>query len=136
MASVDPVISRPLEVTDDGQMLKVKWTLTTANPLGTAVSLPEWADKTWDVDGVSAGNAFGGATCAIQGGNTGTAQAVLNGATLNKANSGAATVTAAAGSVFALVENPLFLFPNLTVVGAGATIVVTLVCRRATPLRQ
>lgn len=136
MAQVTPTMTvQPPEVSGDGSILKVIWLLTTADSDGVAVSVPEYADKTWDIDGTSSGLAFGAATVAIQGGNTGTQQAILNPQTLSRAD-GSTAMTFTANAVKAVIENPLFMKPTLTVVGVGATIRITLVARRANPLRS
>lgn len=123
--------------TNDRSIMKVVWTLTTANPIGLAVALPEWADKTFDIDGTSAGLAWGGAVCGLKGGNTGTSAAVLNPIVMSLATGGGASnaTTTAANKLMTVIENPLFVYPELTTVGAGATVRVTLICRRATPMR-
>lgn len=116
--------------TGDGSIIRVTWVLTTADPAGAEIAIPAYADKTWTI-GNASGDAFGGATCSIQGRNK-TADTLL---TLNKAATGAAATAAAAG-VLATIENTAFVAPVLTAVGAGATITVVLVARRANPLRQ
>lgn len=108
----------------DGSLNLYTWPLTTANPDGAPIQAPEWADRTWQATGT-----FGGATVAFQGSNDGT-----NWFSLTNAAGGAAVALVAAGGC-STVELPLYVRPNLTVVGAGATISVTLLARRATPMR-
>lgn len=114
----------------DGSIIRVTWVLTTADPAGDELAIPTYADKTWTI-GNAAGNAFGGATCSLQGRNK-SADTLL---TLNKAATGAAA-TAAAAAIIATIENTALVAPVLTAIGAGATITVCLVARRANPLRQ
>jgi hypothetical protein len=131
MATVQPTILRdPLETGYDRSIILVTWVLTTANFDGAFVSFPEYADKTASI-GNASGDAFGTATCAIQGKNaSGDTEQTLN----KPVTAAAATATAAAS--FAIVENPLLIAPKLTAVGSGATITVRLLFRRANPLRQ
>lgn len=123
MATVTPTVTYPGN--GDGSVILYSWALTTANPDGAPVQGPEWADRTWTATGT-----WGGATMAPQGNNDGGASWMP----LSNA-SGGADVAATANDVFSTVELPLFVRPNLTVVGAGATITVTLLARRATPMR-
>lgn len=119
-----------LESEDDKGFVKVTWNLTTADPTGDLVAIPEFNDKVWTV-GAQSGAAFGGATCSLQGINaTGDTRV-----TLNKA-AGGTTATAAAAAVISTIENTLFVAPTLTVVGAGAVIQVTLLARRANIIRN
>lgn len=108
----------------DGSILLYTWVLTTANADGAPISAPEWADRTWQAAGT-----FGGATTSLQGSND-----LSNWFNMSNAAGGAVVaITAAAGA--ATIELPLWVRPNLTAVGVGATITVTLLARRATPLR-
>ncbi len=123
---------------NDRSVMKVVWVLTTANPVGLAVALPEWADKTFDIDGTSAGLSWGSTgVCALKGGNTGTSAAVLNPVIMSLATGGGVgnATTSAANKLMTVIENPLFVYPELTTPGTAATVRVTLICRRATPMR-
>lgn len=136
--AVTPTFPEVVESENDRSIKKVIWTLTTANPIGLAVALPEWADKTFDIDGTSSGLSWGGtAVCGLKGGNTGTSDAVLNPILMSLATGGGAgnATTSAANKLMTVIENPLFVYPELTTVGVGATVRVTLICRRATPMR-
>ena len=113
--------------TGDGSIRTATWTLTTADPTGDAVQMPEWADRTWTVSGT-----FGGATCSIEGANTNT-DALFT--TLSNA-AGAAALTFAALGTKTAIELPMNSRPKLTTVGAGATLTVVLVMRRANSMRQ
>ena len=110
--------------TQDASILQCVWICTTGVPDGSPLECPEWADRT-----VQAIGTFGGATCTMEGSNDGTNWAPLS----NAAGGAAATFTVA--GIKTLIENPRFIRPNLTVVGAGATITVTLLNRRANPMR-
>lgn len=100
------------------------WTITTANTDGVAVEYSEYADKTWQAVGT-----WGGATLTLQGSNDGTNWFSLT----NAAGGTAATFTADGGK--AVIETPRYVRPSLTVVGVGASVVVTLCARRHTPMR-
>ena len=110
----------------DGSVKVVTWTLTTADPTGTAIEFPEWADRTWTVSGT-----FGGATCSIEGANANT-DALFT--TLSNAAGGAALTFTALGTK-TQIELPLYNRPKLTTVGVGASLTVTMCMRRANPLR-
>lgn len=129
--AVNPTVERnPTDAGSDGSIMRVTWVLLTANPIGTPVAIPEWADKTWII-GANAGDAFGGATCSLKGKNLNGETAVV----LNKAATGA-TATAVAAGVIATIENPVFVYPELTSVGAGATVTVTVMARRPNIMRH
>lgn len=108
----------------DGSLNLYSWALTTANPDGAPIQAPEWADRTWQATGT-----FGGATVAFQGSNDNVTWFSLT----NAAGAAAVALTAAGGA--STVELPLYVRPNLTTVGSGAAISVTLLARRATPMR-
>lgn len=119
-----------LESEDTKEFVKVVWNLTTADPTGALVSIPEFIDKVWTI-GNASGNAFGGATCSLEGINaTGDTRMLLS-----KADGGG-DATAVAAVVITTIENTLFVAPTLTAVGAGAIIRVTLLARRANLLRH
>jgi hypothetical protein len=115
---------------DDKAFIQVVWNLTTADPAGDAVAIPEFNDKVWTI-GNAAGDAFGVATCSLQGRN-GASDTLV---TLNKAAGGTAATAVAAG-VISTIENTLFVAPVLTAVGSNAIIRVTLLARRANILRN
>jgi hypothetical protein len=109
----------------DGSLLLSTWThLTSTNTDGQPITGAEWADRTWQAQGT-----WGGATLTFQGSNDKTNWFSLT----NAAGGAAATLTANGG--LATIELPLWVRPNLTTAGAGADITVTLLMRRAQPLR-
>ena len=111
----------------DGSVAQWTWTLTTADPNGVAIEMPEWADRNFQV-GIST-DTFGSATCSIQGSNDGITFSTLSNA------AGATTATFTAAGFKTIIELPRFMRPSLTAVGVGATITCILVARRANPLR-
>jgi hypothetical protein len=120
----DPVLNTKLGE-QDGSVKVFTWTLTSADPTGTAVELPEWADRTIQMSGT-----WGTATGAVQGSNDNTTFFALNNA------AGATTLGGKTADFLAtIIELPRYLRPNLTTPGAGATITATLIIRRANPMR-
>lgn len=120
---ITPTVSRDVGERDGSTALWT-WILVTATPDGSPLEWSEWADRTWQATGT-----FGGATVTIEGSNDGATWFPLT----NAAGAAAATFAAAGGK--AVIETPRYVRPNLTVVGAGASITVTLFGRRNTPLR-
>lgn len=127
MAVVTPSVNNKIG-NEDRSIALYTWVLTTADFNGLAVELPEWADRTW-MAGVT-GDAFGGATVEIQGSNNNVDFYGLSNA------AGGTALTFTAGGVKTVIENPLFMRPRLSVVGAGATITVSVLVRRPMGLRQ
>ena len=130
MALVNPV--GPLSIgvgQGDGSVQIWTWDLTTAEPIGTAVQVPEYADRTWSVKSASTG----GATLKLEGSNT---DVTADYAPMHDAAVPANTSWTGVPQCIATVENPRYARPNLTTVGSGATWTVTLCARRANPLRQ
>lgn len=126
----DPTITRQVGNADMSEML-ITWNLTTADPIGTPIQYPEFADRTWQFG--TAANTLGGSVGAVQGSNTGIAADM---ATLSDAAGGIAlTWNALAQRPKTTIELPLYMGPALTTVGVGAIITVTCLARRATPVR-
>ena len=113
----------------DNSVVSYTWLLTTGDPTGDAAQIPEWADQTWQFG--TATDTLGGATGAAQGSNT---DVDADYQTLSNA-AGATPATFAAFGLKTVIENPRFVRPKLTAIGAGASITVTLIARRANPLR-
>lgn len=115
----------------DGSLAAWTWTLTTADPNGTAVEWPEWCDVTWHVQS----SAWGGATLTLQGSNL-TAPGASDYFTLSNAAGGTAlTFTSGTNAGATSIETPRWIRPALTAVGVGATVTVTLLRRRQTRMR-
>lgn len=140
MATVNGIFSRVAGEDGDGSIRKVTWHLTTANDTGVAVKLPEHGDRTWHIKV----NNAGGSTVEIQGANAGDtttagdASAPADGdfAPLNNAAGGTAlTFNPSSLKCIASIEAPEYTRPKLTVAGTGADVVVTLIARRANPMR-
>lgn len=110
----------------DGSIIIVTWNLTTADPSGVGVQLPEWAD----VNFTMTSGAWGGAVGAVEGSNDGATYIGVS-----NAAGGAAWTTSAANKVGTVIERTLFVRPNLTTPGAGAVVTAIAVFRRAQPIR-
>lgn len=124
MATVNPTM--PASASGDGSVKIYQWALTSTNTDGAPVAFPEWADVTWHFFGT-----WGGATAKVQGsadGSTFYATGLSNAA-------GGAEGTASADKIYTTIERPLYMRPNLTTAGAGATITVTAVARRTSSMR-
>lgn len=121
--AVSPAFTR--SVSDGGgSILLLSWPLLTATPDGAQMEKVEWADRTWQAVGT-----WGGAVLTFQGSNDGTNWFGLT----NAAGGSAATLSANGG--LSTIELPRYVRPNLTTVGVGAAITVSLCARRATPLK-
>lgn len=123
MATVTPLFQRDIQP-NDGSVILVSWALTTADFDGARVEWTQWSDRCFQAAGT-----FGGATVTIEGSNNGTIWFPLS----NAAGGATATFTVDGGKQ--IIELPRFVRPNLTVVGAGATITVTLLARRQQPIK-
>lgn len=106
----------------DGSVRIATWSAGATGDSGTAVELPEWSDNCVQVTGT-----FGGATVTVEGSNDGSTWA-----TLNNAQGTAISLTAA--GLKQIVERPRYIRPTVTG-GAASAMVVTLVMRRANPMR-
>lgn len=115
---------------EDRSVYMVSWVLTTANPDGLPIQFPEYADRTWH--GLFTGDAAGGATWRVEGSNNGIDWLPVKNAA-NGANNIEGVGVTAMGTA---IENPRYMRPNLSVVGAGASITVSCCVRRANPVRQ
>lgn len=127
--AVTPTLVSTVAQGGDGSIIVWQWVLTTADPIGLAVYLPEWADRTWSI--VTA--AAGAATIKLEGSNT---DVTANFATMHDAAIPATSSWTTGPQCVTTVENPLYVRPNLTTVGVGATWTVTLCARRANPMRH
>ena len=116
MATVTPTTSGI--ALGDPNVQVIAWPLTTANTDGSPFSYVQYADLCWQAAGT-----WGGATLTIQGSNDGTNWFSLS----NAAAGTAATFTADGGKQ--TIERPLYVRPNLTTPGTGATVTVTLIAR-------
>ncbi len=112
-----------IEVGGDNSCFLLTYALTTADHTGAACEYPQWFDRVFLLEGT-----FGGATCILEGSNDGVTYVPLK-----DANGTAISLTAAGH--FHLLGTPRFVRPRLSVVGAGAAVNATILCRRPTELR-
>jgi hypothetical protein len=139
-ATSTPKISNyPAQSEGDRSIRVVQWYLTTADPTGVPISMAEWDDKTVEVDFTTndadyGALALGGSQLAIEGSNNGVyGTSFQNKIPLNRAAGGTALSALAANICQSIIENPLYMAPRLTTVGAGAKVLVTLVLKRNAP---
>lgn len=123
MATVTPTYAQCGD--GDNSYALLTWVLTTTNSDGAPF---EMLDKS-DIFVQMTSAALGGATFVWQGSNDGTNWLTLN----NVAGSTALSFTAAGGGQ--VIERPRYMRPNLSVVGAAATLTITAMLRRNQPGR-
>ena len=136
MPLVVPTVTNTLAQSQgDGSIILWTWILTTANPIGLPIGIPEWSDRTWSfLDGAS--DVAGAATCNIIGANSiQNLSAVNNGNRLNNAAGGAPIIVTAIGTA-TVIENPLYMAPALSVPGTAAVWTINLLIRRPAAIRQ
>jgi hypothetical protein len=122
MATITPTYAQVGQ--GDGSYALFTWVLLTASPDGSPLEMLDKSECCIQSTGT-----YGGATLSWQGSNDGTNWFTCT----NVAGATAATMTAAGG--MQIIERPLYMRPNLTAVGAGATITVTAMLRRNQPGR-
>lgn len=117
MATVAPTISF---VGNDA--VEFKWTLTSADADGAPIGANhvDYADRT-----VIASGTWGGATLTIEGSHDGSDYLALSDA------ASTAALTATSNTSAPIAEVPPLTRPNLTVPGSGASVVVSILCRRS-----
>ena len=127
---ITPVANNSIGDMDRSTLLWT-WVLTTATPDGLGIEMPEWADRTWTA--FETGDVAGGATTIrVQGSNNNVDWFnCINAATTVAIDLFAAGV----GSIATPVENPRFMRPLLSNVGAGASITVRACLRRINTMR-
>ena len=123
MATVTPTYNNDLGKSD-GSIVSFTWAITTANSDGAPFKWPEWADICFTATGT-----WGAATLSLEGSNDNATWLPLSNA------AGGTAATASANKAMTIIERPLYIRPNLTVVGVGAILTVIAACRRAQPLR-
>jgi hypothetical protein len=119
-------VVRTLIGAEDGSAIMFTWTLTTGNPDGEPVSIPEWFDRTWHAYGT-----LGAATMQVEGSGDKT-----NWAPCNNAAGGAVISITSLPKIISNIENSRWIRPNLSTPGAGASWTVILTARRQNPMRQ
>jgi hypothetical protein len=112
------------DISGDGSVFLYQWTITTADHTGAAMENVQWADRSAQFQGT-----FGGATIILEGSNDGTNYQLL------KQAAGGSDISFTSAGIAQLLEVCRYLRPRLSAVGSGASIVVSLVARRANPMR-
>lgn len=112
----------------DGSVMECFWTLTTADPKGDAVQIPEWMDRTWHFKGT-----IGTAHVKVE---TAPTDTDADFAETKNAAGGATIDITALPAVVTPIENSRFARPRLNTAGAGATVTAHVICRRSNNMRQ
>lgn len=115
----------------DGSVQKVVWSGGATGDAGIGIKAIEAADNCVQITGT-----IGGATITIEGSNDSTNGVDGNWGTLNSAQGTALSFTSLTPTpIKQIVERPAYIRPNITG-GAASAITVTMIMRRANPLRQ
>lgn len=123
MATINPTTPYPdVSFRGNGSCFKVQWTPVTENDTCAVVSLPEYADRSIQVEGT-----FGGASVAVNGSNDGT-----NFRALKDPSSTAIAITVA--GIKAVLENTIYTQPSPSG-GTGQSLTVTMLFHLPHPLR-
>ena len=122
MAIVTPTVT---DVSGDGSTFLISWNLTTANHTGAYIDASTYADRTAFFESV----AWGGATAAVEG------AMFTTGAFLGLADIQGTAISKSANGVENIIELTRYVQPRLTTVGTAAAVTVSMMVRRATPLR-
>jgi len=120
------VTQKDVSRTGDGSALLFQWTLTSADATGVGVMFPEFWQKSVHFNA----SAWGTATAALEGGN----QDPATDWQPLQSMAGVA-ITATANGIQTLRDSSLWFRPRLSTVGAGATVVVSVLAIRASSMR-
>lgn len=121
MAVVQPTVQ---DIEGDGSVQLITWNLTTADHTGAAINGSRWADRSVIFQSV----AWGGATAAVEGSNDKSVFIAL-------ADPQGTAISKTANAIEAVLELTQWLQPRLTTVGTAAAVTVSIVARRANPMR-
>lgn len=122
MAIRNHTVARP---EGDDSVLLLEWTGLLVGDTGSPVQFNKYADRCTQITGT-----FGvGGSVSMEGSNDG-----VNWFPVNKMAGGAATFTAAGGGQ--LLDNPLFMRPNVTAGDGTTNTKVTLVARTGTSINR
>jgi len=109
----------------DGSAKLVQWTLTTADHTGQAIGYPEWSVRSFQVEGT-----FGGATLAIEGSND-----MTNYRAITNQGDTVKLQWTEAQDILQAQQTCRKMRPRLTAVGVDASLVVSMLMVRPTPMR-
>ena len=96
------------------------WTLTTADHTGDGIEAPGASDRTVTMTGT-----WGAATGIMEGSNDGSTWLPLT-------DNGNTAISMTADAIEIILQNPRYIRPRLSVVGAGATVTVKVLSRTTT----
>lgn len=105
------------DINGDRSVMLFTWTLTTADHTGDPISWTDWTDRSVQMAGT-----WGGATAVLEGANVATYLSITD----PQGNA----ISKTADALEACTEITRFVRPRLSAVGAGASIVVNLLCRK------
>lgn len=108
-----------VDINGDRSVVMTTWTLTSADATGDSLSWADWADRSVTFVGT-----WGGATAGLEGSNDGTNWVAL-------ADPQGTAISKTANAIEAVLELTRFVRPRLTTVGAGATVVATILMRNS-----
>jgi len=109
----------------DGSVKLVTWLLTNADQTGAVIPSAEWADRSVQVEGT-----WSTAVIEIEGSNDGT-----NFKTLTDPQGNAISMATATNRLEQIMELTQFIRPRLSTSAATASLTVSLLARRANPMR-
>ena len=112
------------DIGGDGSVKLFTYALTTADHTGTGLEWAQWADRSVTFTGT-----WGGSTAGLEGSNDGTTWIAL-------ADPQGSAISKTANGIEAVLELTRYVRPRLTVVGTGAAVTASILCRRAQPLRS
>ncbi len=121
MAIVAPTTT---DIAGDGSVYLISWNLTTADHTGAPIDGTSWADRSVMFQSV----AWGGATAAVEGSNDKSVYIALS-------DVQGTAISKTSNALESIVELTRYVQPRLTTVGTAAAVTVSIVARRATPLR-
>lgn len=121
MATVTPTVT---DISGDGSVKKISWTLTSTNTDGAPVNMAQWADRSVTFQGT-----WGGATAGLEGSNDGGTTYIA------LADPQGTAISKTSDAIEAVLELTEKMRPRLTTAGSGASVVVTMIVRRIQPLR-
>lgn len=116
-------------IAEDGSVIKAAWTGGAAGDTGAGLQFIPWADASVQVKGT-----ISGSTVTIEGSNDSTNGVDGNWDTLDDAKGAALSLTVLTSSLKQIVQRPRWIRCAVTG-GTGSAIAVTLIMRRANPLR-
>lgn len=125
MATIKPTY-KDVSFKGNGSAFQYIWTPVTENDTCAVVSLPEYADRSIQVEAAS-GGAFGGASVACKGSNDGTNYESLR-------DPSHTTIAITSGAIQTVLENTVFTQPVASG-GSGQSITISMLFHLPHPFR-